>query len=271
MSVIKLNLKVMGNDRLYDIEVPNDIPIEDLRVAISDKIDLHQDIKLIFCGKVLKNGTLLSSYNIRENQTIQILPQRNQQQNAQQEAQPQQQQQNTNQNNDNMAQGFSFVINQPFLSNVIGQVVNQFMPQQQGNQPRAQEQQQTRDQNQTRQEQQQAPEIAIDQNALSITIGIQKKLAELQRIANELEKSILNGNEQEAKAKIHEFIEKEEQNSSQIKRDISSLVPQQGNQQNQNREQQQRNGNNIFGEIFTEVFHSLATAVIDHLDQGGDN
>ncbi|EAY14227.1 Ubiquitin family protein [Trichomonas vaginalis G3] len=78
-ELISINLKAMNSDEMHAIQVPKDITVDSLKVLASDFTNIPvENMKLIFCGKSLKNGTKISEYNISDGQAIIVFKGRSQ-------------------------------------------------------------------------------------------------------------------------------------------------------------------------------------------------
>lgn len=74
-SLISINLKTTASDQVHTIEVPENLEVTALKQLASDYTNIPADeMRLIFCGKALKNGTTLDTYNVKDGTTIHVFP-----------------------------------------------------------------------------------------------------------------------------------------------------------------------------------------------------
>ncbi|KAH0790162.1 ubiquilin-1 isoform X1 [Histomonas meleagridis] len=75
--MVKVNLKIMGSDEVHEMEIPDNTSVDEFREMVCKKVNIQNNgMRIIFCGKVLKSGTMISDYKIQDDQTIQIIPPR---------------------------------------------------------------------------------------------------------------------------------------------------------------------------------------------------
>lgn len=79
---ITVNLKLMRSDTIETLTIPANIPIDDFRQKVSEKLNIPEDsMRLIYLGRVLKPNKSLSDYNVQNGHTIQVVPNKPPQQN----------------------------------------------------------------------------------------------------------------------------------------------------------------------------------------------
>ena len=73
--MIKIQVKVLGKNDVYEIEVPQDIQVARLKSIIQEKCDLmNNSIRLIFQGHSLKDEETLAHYHAKDGQKISVVP-----------------------------------------------------------------------------------------------------------------------------------------------------------------------------------------------------
>ena len=68
-----INIRILFHDHIFEINVPRDIPIFELKERIYEERGIYHDSPLIYKGRVLKDGKTIEYYNIRNNDIIQLM------------------------------------------------------------------------------------------------------------------------------------------------------------------------------------------------------